>query len=158
MAVLWMMQAGPLAVLHCADGSVLRIEAVTMGTNHVWKTKFPDYTDRSASHRMWLTARDALRPSSKRLRKSMPFNIPTPVPCMMIWGHTYLRGQPQLQFSIFDHAGKLLDTVTNSWSGRRGQATGPITGTTNIHRSPYLRILIQEGTNSLAEFEIKNRL
>ena len=158
MAAIWMKQAEPLAIVHCADGSVLRIEAVTMGTNHVWKTKFPAYIDRSPWRRMWLTARDAVRLPSKRLRKAVPFEIPTPLPCLMIWGHCHHRGQDQFEFSIIDRAGKSLDTFSNSVPFTSGQFAGPISGTTNIHRSSFLRILVRKGTNSLGEFEVKNRL
>lgn len=156
LALVWMMMhERPLAIVHCADGSILRIEAVTRGTNHVWKTKFPPYTDRSPWRRAWLAARDTVRPASKRLRKTVPFNIPTPVPCMMFWGHTRGRQPQQLQFSILDQNGRTLDAFhnTNNPVSTYGAGAGPIYVTTNVFGSQPMRFLIRDGTNSLAEFD-----
>ena len=158
MAAVWMKQAEPLALIHFPNGSVLRVEAVTMGTNHSWKTKFPPYTDRSKWRRAWLAARDAIRPPSKRLRKTVPFKHETHHPCLMLWGYEKIRGEHPFQYSILGQEGRLLETFTNSPSKMRLQGVGAILMTTNIHRSPFLRIRIHEGTNSLAEFEVKNRL
>src|SRR2546422_4473138 len=128
-----------LAIRRCPDGSVLTVESVTFGTNHVWL------------RRSWF--------------RSVPFSQWTSErPSMAVWGVWEGKGQQTHAFKfvqMHEQVEKEKFTLTPHMQGfRPGKRAGLLATTTNAP-SMFLRVRVYEQENGetsvpSAEFRVKN--